>query len=306
MSAKPAACNSPVIVVGMHRSGTSMLTRQLSALGIFVGADCGPNSESAFFYRANLRLLDFAGASWFRPAPMGELLRDSSRRQRLVAWLRRRCCSRKVRAYLGDSGRPQRLNDLAEPWGWKDPRNTLTLSLWLQLFPDAKVIHLVRNGIDVAQSLMDRERREQEDLAQRRVEPWLRKRLRIFSLRFRDVERQEKPPFDNLQQAFSLWCEYLEFGEQTLKSAKPGNLITIRYEDLLDSPNSHLRAIADFLGLTISDTALFDVASGIDRERRFAFLDDHELLDAYQTCRSHRMMKQFGYDSPSFGVQQRG
>jgi hypothetical protein len=39
------------------------------------------------------------------------------------------------------------------PWGWKDPRSTFTLPLWLCLFPNAKIINIKRHGVDVAQSL---------------------------------------------------------------------------------------------------------------------------------------------------------
>ena len=28
---------SPIIIIGMHRSGTTMLSRQLEALGVFMG-----------------------------------------------------------------------------------------------------------------------------------------------------------------------------------------------------------------------------------------------------------------------------
>src|SRR5213078_1316124 len=45
------------------------------------------------------------------------------------------------------------------PWGWKDPRTVFTLPLWLQLFPKAKIINIVRNGVDVASSLSVREQK---------------------------------------------------------------------------------------------------------------------------------------------------
>ncbi|MEM6529500.1 MAG: hypothetical protein AAF653_14480, partial [Chloroflexota bacterium] len=40
-----------------------------------------------------------------------------------------------------------------ETWGWKDPRNTLTLAFWLDLFPDANLLLVVRNPMEVARSL---------------------------------------------------------------------------------------------------------------------------------------------------------
>ncbi len=41
-------------------------------------------------------------------------------------------------------------------WGWKDPRNTFTLPMWLGLFPRARVIHIHRQQKDVVKSLQQR------------------------------------------------------------------------------------------------------------------------------------------------------
>ena len=40
--------NSPIIVIGMHRSGTTMLIKQLEELGLFVGDKKRKNYESVF------------------------------------------------------------------------------------------------------------------------------------------------------------------------------------------------------------------------------------------------------------------
>ena len=41
-------------------------------------------------------------------------------------------------------------------WGWKDPRTTITFPIWLQVFPKAKILHILRNGVDVAISIYRR------------------------------------------------------------------------------------------------------------------------------------------------------
>jgi GT2 family glycosyltransferase/glycosyltransferase involved in cell wall biosynthesis len=43
-----------------------------------------------------------------------------------------------------------------EPWGWKDPRSSLTLPFWKNLIPDLKVIICLRNPMEVARSLTTR------------------------------------------------------------------------------------------------------------------------------------------------------
>jgi hypothetical protein len=41
-------------------------------------------------------------------------------------------------------------------WGWKDPRNSITMPFWRSLLPDAKVVICVRNPAEVAASLSRR------------------------------------------------------------------------------------------------------------------------------------------------------
>ena len=55
---------SPVIIIGMHRSGTSMLTRQLHALGIHMGKDLTINAEARCFQELNRGLLAAGGGSF--------------------------------------------------------------------------------------------------------------------------------------------------------------------------------------------------------------------------------------------------
>ncbi|MGZ4659045.1 MAG: amidase family protein, partial [Blastococcus sp.] len=46
--------------------------------------------------------------------------------------------------------------DSATVWGWKDPRNSLTLPFWQQLLPRLKTIVVVRNPLEVAHSMRER------------------------------------------------------------------------------------------------------------------------------------------------------
>ena len=40
-----------------------------------------------------------------------------------------------------------------EPWGQKDPRNSITADAWLALFPNARLINIVRDPMDVLGTL---------------------------------------------------------------------------------------------------------------------------------------------------------
>jgi hypothetical protein len=44
----------------------------------------------------------------------------------------------------------------AEPWGWKDPRTSLTVRFWKRLLPAMKVVVCLRNPLEVADSLRAR------------------------------------------------------------------------------------------------------------------------------------------------------
>ena len=46
--------------------------------------------------------------------------------------------------------------DSAQVWGWKDPRNSLTLPFWQDLLPGLKTLIIVRNPLEVAYSMRER------------------------------------------------------------------------------------------------------------------------------------------------------
>ena len=46
--------------------------------------------------------------------------------------------------------------DSAGLWGWKDPRNSLTLPFWQNLLPGMRTLIMVRNPLEVAHSMKER------------------------------------------------------------------------------------------------------------------------------------------------------
>jgi len=147
----------PILVVGMHRSGTSLVSGLLVQLGVFMGPDArlpafsrgthdldadlvrSGYGETLPFRLVNDRVLARAGAAWDRPdnyltaRPAGADLMRAATFGGLY---------RNFGRFLPDG-----------PWGWKDPRTTLTLSAWLQVFPDAQVVHVRRDPEAAARSL---------------------------------------------------------------------------------------------------------------------------------------------------------
>src|SRR5919108_5386787 len=140
----------PVAVAGMHRSGTSMVAKALHLAGLFLGEeadliDATPDNpdgywENVRFVHLNDEILAALGGGWDRPPTVPGRFAEDARLHDLRPMAKR----------LGDEFRQH------EPWGWKDPRNSLTVPLWLELLPELKVVVCLRNPLAVALSLHQR------------------------------------------------------------------------------------------------------------------------------------------------------
>jgi len=137
---------TPVCIAGMHRSGTSLLARLLHECGLHIGrsdelvpatpANVEGYWEHAAFVEFNERLLAEVGGAWDIAPP-------------LTAW-----DELDSRETLMKQAR-ELLDDLSTKgvWGWKDPRNSITMPFWTHVLPDMKVVICVRNPLEVALSL---------------------------------------------------------------------------------------------------------------------------------------------------------
>jgi len=130
----------------MHRSGTSLVAKVLEKAGIFMGVLKDHNYEAMHFLSLNQQTLWAAEASWLQPAVPKKIYWKTLPPGMLFA------------EHFKLSGKFQKLiyKVKSPAWGWKDPRNTYTLPMWLDLFPKAKVLHITRNCEEVANSLTQR------------------------------------------------------------------------------------------------------------------------------------------------------
>jgi O-antigen biosynthesis protein len=134
----------PLIVAGMHRSGTSYVASMLMAAGVVVGerlfgptvANVRGHFEDLDFTALHIHMLQALGAptSGWIVVNQPEIERRFERHAlELVA----------ARSHL-------------DAWGWKDPRNTLFLDFWLRLAPDARFLFVYRKPWEVVDSLFRR------------------------------------------------------------------------------------------------------------------------------------------------------
>ncbi len=159
-----------IVILGMHRSGTSCVTRMLNHCGLELGTDvldAASVSNMAGKWEArraieiNDALLAASGGSWGNPP--AEVHADEAAL----------ACMREFLATL----RPPPIS------GWKDPRNVLTFPLWKPLLGSYRVVACLRHPLSVAESLAKRHGWP----IQRGLELWLAYNERL--LRIADGER---------------------------------------------------------------------------------------------------------------------
>jgi hypothetical protein len=292
-----STARQPIIILGMHRSGTSMIAELLDALGLFVGRRLQDDHESTFFLSLNETIFARVGASWDNPLPMRAFLDCTEAVDMTAKALAADLSSRRIGEFFGSTGlfasRPT-LESFNRPWGWKDPRTIFTLPIWLRLFPEAKLIYILRNGVDVASSLIVRERKLLKN-RQERFESRLSKRTSSRSA----LERagyKGSPRCLSLEGSFGLWREYLEEGERQLNGLKI-SIHTVRYEDILEHPQKHFSAMARFAGLSVDDAAVQAVVGRVNASRARAFTTDPVLAAFFEQVRSEPWMVRYDYHS---------
>ncbi|MDM8564352.1 glycosyltransferase [Candidatus Halobeggiatoa sp. HSG11] len=141
-----------IIVLGMHRSGTSMVARLLNMMGAYFSPDdvamqASKANPKGHWEREDIRILNddilqSLGISWdnindFEPSLLTETICEefAPRIQKIIFNL-----------------------DSHRPWMIKDPRLCLLLPVWEQVLEVPICIHVYRNPIQVAQSLKTREK----------------------------------------------------------------------------------------------------------------------------------------------------
>lgn len=268
--------NPPVIVIGMHRSGTSMLTRVLQRSGFFMGRGTTRNEECRWTNAVNYWLFGQASATWERPEGMDTVLASAPWREVVTDYLGGITDGPASLGYLGVRrwARYRSMHRVTAPWGWKDPRNTFTLPLWRSVFPHARVLHIMRHGVDVAHSLQVRHL-EARDNARRRYQrhrtwyvnnPLAPKRSGFaHAMRVADLDG-----------GLELWRGYTRRARGHVE-ALGDQALEVRYEDLLREPEHHLAEILAFCGLGTPVGRVRDEARNFRPERAFAYRESTSL-----------------------------
>lgn len=139
-----------LIILGMHRSGTSVLARLLNLMGVYFGPEgisTGANKENpkGFWERRDVRVLnDYVlhsiDCDWDRVLGF-----DASKLPDAVASDFTKRASRLVLEM-----------DAHRPWLLKEPRLCLLLPMWRKVLEMPVCVHIFRNPVEVAASLRTR------------------------------------------------------------------------------------------------------------------------------------------------------
>ena len=136
-----------MIVLGMHRSGTSMLCRLVNLMGAYFGPEgvsTGANRENAkgFWERRDVRalndlLLHSAGCDW----------------NRVLAFAPEAVSASALEEFNEGASRLILEMDAHRPWLMKEPRLCLLLGFWMKWLEVPVCVHILRDPVEVASSL---------------------------------------------------------------------------------------------------------------------------------------------------------
>ncbi len=248
----------------MHRSGTSLLSRVLDACNIHMGRKQNIHDEAIFYKDLNDDLLSKVHSFWDAPLNASFLNNDASAIKNLAAFAKKKHNSWRYKVrYTGWSKFDQ--------WGWKDPRTILTLPVYKEIFPNAKYITIIRNGVDVAVSLYNRE-----------ISRLHRNLNANISIRCRD-----------LMEAFKLWEEYNHIYQLNKLDIPTQNLLEIRYEVLVQNPNQELPRLLQFINTDVPN--IEDMASGFRSDSLFSFKNSTDAVKLYQKVEKTQYMMLYEY-----------
>lgn len=185
--------NNVLVVAGMHRSGTSLLSQWLHGCGLHLGDDllgpAGGNVQGHFEDKSFLRLheaillergADFAGLRAL-PDEVVPTAESLARMASVVA--------------LKNAAHTQ--------WGWKEPRTCLFLDTYAELLPTAKYLMVLRDSHAVVSSLLQRDFGYTEQRHMRRG--WLGRQLWQRVTRAGRLRRHCR---DHAERYLAAWVHY--------------------------------------------------------------------------------------------------
>lgn len=222
---------NPFFIVGSGRCGTTLLRRILSAnedvyippenwaLGRSIGSFKNHSWYDSWrtITEMTVAFHCYSTQGWFEKFPSNfveEALQCEENKQSL-SWLINQLY--RYQAYEN--------NVKCKRWGDKTPLNVNSMELILQVFPKAKFVHMLRDGVDVVNSYKNRDKNGVLGPAQR-------------------------------------WVSAIQFVEK-FKKKYPKKIIEIKYEDLVQEKEIEAKKVCSFLDITFDKNLLLVEKSNV-------------------------------------------
>ncbi|AMR33135.1 hypothetical protein A0256_17785 [Mucilaginibacter sp. PAMC 26640] len=207
-----------LIIAGMHRSGTSLISQWLNRCGLNLGDDMlGASSgnldghfEDLDFLRFHSDILDANNLanSGFTTKSI-ELL--SPRQKEKLQWI------------IDFKSQTQ------GQWGWKDPRTCLFLLHYREFLPGAYYLNIVRDYKSTVSSMIRRDFMEFE--AKYLIRPWLSKQV---WLKLRRARKMNKFYHERAAFYLQIWLSYNEEILKNIQTLPASHFIVVDHRDLFE------------------------------------------------------------------------
>ena len=212
---------NPVVIMGRGKSGTRLLPLCLSALGVAMATRKSMPAADVDDWVFRKVVKRMARRNLFVDS-LAAVDEDDLRLFQKTAW----------RLFQRMQGNPQ----FATGWGWKYPETYLIVPYVYKTFPNARFIHIVRDGRDVAF------RRHLTDDTETPLGRQILGHLGVM----------DQPRHIRAALSWQFQVEkYQAFAEQIPADRR----LDLRFEDLCADPVAVMGQVAEFLGLTMSDEA---------------------------------------------------
>lgn len=245
---EPISTGNPVAVGGVGGSGTRVVAHLMQELGFDMGTDLNHSLDdlcfTALFKRRALWPIEDNIAELVEALPIYLTARGRPTPQTISLERHQERANSLLEKLVAEDGwqeegavtdRQDALTAMSEGsprWGWKEPNTHIVLPFLFQALPHMKYVHVIRNGLDMAYSAN-----------QNQLNLW--------------GEVLLGRPVDNRipSDALDYWCRVHERLLSFLPDASERILI-IRFESLLQKPDSVLNTMGEFLDLEITPETL--------------------------------------------------
>lgn len=241
-----------VCILGMHRSGTSMITRVINLMGVYLGKTenmmaADENINAAGFWehteivKIHEEILKELNSSWKSTMPLPdnwwELASIKKYKDKLIGLIKNEFSNVSI-------------------WGFKDPRTCILLPLWKEIFKNLDIepmfVISLRNPIDIANSLIKRD---------------------SFSLNY----------------SVRLWYYYMI---NILEETESFNRIFIEYDEMIENGDLNLIKLMKFLDINVSEENKKDIRNTLmpnlrhskTKQSELKLLGNEQAIQLYNIC----------------------